>query len=71
MYDDKVNIHRANEVWMLFDRDYSRNNPFVAEIYNSYRLPEKIANKREAFLNANQVIFYFSDAAINYMCDSK
>jgi hypothetical protein len=41
-YDDKINIHRTNKIWMFLDRDYSVNNPFVADSYNSIGLPTKV-----------------------------
>ena len=40
VYDDKINFHRTNKVWMFLDRDYSRNNPMTASSYNPY-LPLK------------------------------
>lgn len=71
LYDDKINIHRTNGVWMLFDKDYSRNNSFIAKSYNSKDLPEIITNQFTTFLNSNYIIYPFSDATINYMCDEK
>lgn len=41
-YDNKINIHRTNKIWMFYDRDYSVNNPFVADSYNSKALPTKL-----------------------------
>jgi hypothetical protein len=71
IYDNKVNIHRTNGVWMLIEQDYSRNNPFIAETYNRHGLPEKITNINLKFLNSWGPSFPLSDATINYMCDSK
>lgn len=42
-YDRKVNLHRVNKIWMFIACDYSKNNPFTAEIYNSQSLPQKMA----------------------------
>jgi hypothetical protein len=39
VYDDKVNIHRTNSVWMFLARDYSVNNPLTMSTYNQYQLP--------------------------------
>lgn len=39
IYDNKTNIHRTNKIWMFFDRDYSVNNPVVADTYNGAGLP--------------------------------
>ncbi len=41
-YDNKVNIHRTNKVFMFVDRDYSMNNPFTAPAYNGYGLPQTV-----------------------------
>lgn len=41
-YDNKVNIHRTNKIFMFVDRDYSMNNPFTAPAYNSYGLPRQV-----------------------------
>jgi hypothetical protein len=38
-YDNKVNPHVTNEIFQFIDRDYSVNNPFVAETYNLEGLP--------------------------------
>ena len=43
VYDNKVNIHRTNKVFMFVDRDYSMNNPFTASKYNAYGLPSTIS----------------------------
>jgi hypothetical protein len=42
VYDNKVNMHRTHPVWQLIDRNYSVNNPFIAETYNAKGLPLKI-----------------------------
>ena len=39
VYDDKLNPHRTNKVWMLIDRNYSVNNLAGASTYNSVGLP--------------------------------
>jgi dipeptidyl aminopeptidase/acylaminoacyl peptidase len=38
-YDAKKNFRQTNKVWMLIDRNYSRNNPFVATQYNAEGFP--------------------------------
>ena len=40
-YDNRVNYHQTNKVWMFVDRDYSKNNPVSAVQYNSKGLPVK------------------------------
>lgn len=42
VYDTKVNPHQLHPVWQFVDLDYSRNNAFVADSYNSYGLPLQI-----------------------------
>ena len=39
VYDDKINLNRTNKVWMMFNRDYSVNNGFIADSYNKFGLP--------------------------------
>jgi hypothetical protein len=39
VYDNKVNIHRTNDIWMFVDRNYSVNNPVKATTYNTKGLP--------------------------------
>lgn len=68
--DNKVNIRRTNAVWILLDRDYSRNNPFTAEAYNSFGLPQKTGSI-PSLLISRPPVFNISEATINYMCDSK
>ena len=38
-YDNKVNIHRTNDIWMFLARDYSMNNPIIADAYNPTGFP--------------------------------
>ncbi|WP_436487589.1 hypothetical protein [Chitinophaga sp. ARDCPP14] len=57
IYDDKLNPHQLHKIWMFNDRDYSVNNPFVADQYNNYGLPVSITAKEThqefQFLNFN------------------
>lgn len=39
IYDEKINISRTNKIWMMFNRDYSANNGFIADTYNKFGLP--------------------------------
>jgi hypothetical protein len=63
MYDDKLNPHRTNRVWMFIDRDYSVNNPVAATTYNSSGLPLKI-NLNAGFLSS----YYDGPTDISYDC---
>ena len=38
-YDNKKNWRLTNKVWMLIDRNFSKNNPFIATAYNSEGYP--------------------------------
>lgn len=38
-FDNKVNIHRTNRVWMFLNKNYSRNNSMPATKYNKSGLP--------------------------------
>lgn len=66
-YDENLNPHRTNKIWMFLDRDYSVNNPFVADSYNLHRLPTKInLDGKPAFLVlANN---YLLNAQLIYGC---
>jgi hypothetical protein len=68
IYDQKINYHRTNKIWMFVDREYSLNNPFQANSYNSFLLPEKIGlniSSYSLFLNNA-----FINATIEYMCSN-
>ena len=67
LYDDKLNPHRTNRVWMLIDRNYSVNSPVAAATYNYAGLPLSFASK-----NALDLVFnfnsYFGATTIAYDC---
>lgn len=42
-YDDKPSLLRTNPILMFLERNYSMNNVYKAESYNSNGLPEKFA----------------------------
>lgn len=39
IYDSKLNFLKTNKVWMFISKDYSLNNPFIANSYNEIGLP--------------------------------
>jgi len=41
-YDNKTNLNTTNDIWQFLNRDYSRNNPFMADAYNGANLPTVI-----------------------------
>jgi hypothetical protein len=64
VYDDKVNIHRTNSIWMFIDRNYSVNNSWPIPVYNNYGLPTVVGTDRfYGFLNAGMSPHY-----IEYDC---
>src|SRR5882757_2324396 len=38
-HDNKVSLLLTNKVWRFINRDYSINNPVVADAYNDHGLP--------------------------------
>ncbi len=42
VYDDKVNVNRTNDIWQFLTRDYSMNNPFIADAYSPAGFPTVI-----------------------------
>jgi hypothetical protein len=51
--DSKVSLLRTHPVWQFTARDYSLNNPFIADAYNEARLPVKLR------VNGDYPSFYF------------
>ena len=49
VYDNKVNLHQLNPIWLFLARDYSVNNPLVAVSYNNFRLPTKFDSDHPLF----------------------
>lgn len=67
VYDNEINIHRLNKLWMFLDREYSVNNPFIANAYNDHHLPTSVG---EGLGFTRQFIWFpsFSAATIDYSC---
>ncbi len=67
-YDNKVNIHRTNKIFMFLDRDFSMNNPFTAATYNGYSLPTAIGVPP-----VGQFLYFLqrpiNNATFAYLCD--
>ena len=64
-YDDKVSIYRTIDIWMFLMRDYSKNNPVIAEECNDAGYP--------TFVNNNSTPFgimgaHLNFARVNYGC---
>ncbi|HYF30576.1 MAG TPA: hypothetical protein VD993_05625 [Chitinophagaceae bacterium] len=67
-YDNKINLHRTNRVWMFLDRDYSVNNPLTADSYNNNALPLSITLGDGEPLRGFTG-FYLNDSDIEYKCN--
>ena len=56
-YDNKTNLHRTNDIWMFLARNYSMNNPVIADQFNSAGYP--------IVINSSGNFFNFADMEIN------
>lgn len=72
-YDDKINYHRTNKVWMFIDDQYSENNPFPIDAYNNYGLPTKMNFNvnQSPFPVYSPVLFMlnYANTVIDYDCE--
>ena len=70
IYDNKMNLHRTNDIWMFLARDYSVNNPFTATSYNSTGFPTSINTPGHlgslGFLNSTDI--FLNNSEIGYSC---
>lgn len=65
VYDNKMNLNRTNDIWQFLNRDYSMNNPFIADAYNPSGFPTVINSSRSIlFLNEIQL----THSQIGYNC---
>jgi len=62
VYDNKLNAHRTNAIWMFLKKDYSLNNPFIATQYNEYNLP--VICPRTDIVSA-----FSGNVKIDYLCN--
>ncbi|MDO6433169.1 hypothetical protein Q4E93_21345 [Flavitalea sp. BT771] len=71
-YDNKINYHRTSKVWMFIDKDYSVDNPLVADYtYNAFGLPVSIvpfAGTTQNFFTVAHTTYQFDSATIGYDC---
>lgn len=71
-YDDKINFHRTNKIWMFLSRDYSMNNPANATyVYNDKNLPTQIVcdpGSSNEFFDFGDADVGFDMASIKYNC---
>lgn len=66
-FDNKLNPHRTNKIWMFIDRNYSVNNPVPASTYNNAGLPLTFPGKSTLALRFN-FNFYDGFTTIAYDC---
>jgi YD repeat-containing protein len=65
VYDNKMNMNRTNDIWQFLNRDYSMNNPFIADAYNPTGYPTVINySKNILWLNEYQL----KNSQIGYGC---
>lgn len=67
VYDNKVNVHRTNKMWMFLDKDYSVNNPVDngTYTYNQGNLPITIA------VSSSSLVAGFDFMVIGYPNDMR
>lgn len=66
-YDNKLNIHRTNKIWMFICRDYSVNNPFTATAYNEHCLPLIFSNN--SYSNLGIMVPTGNHIEVDYNCN--
>lgn len=69
-YDDKINFHRTNKVWMQVDDQYSVHNPLVTGdyyTYNRFGLPSQFGSV--GYYGATFLGMVGSNAVIEYECE--
>ena len=64
VYDNKMNLNRTNDIWQFLNRDYSMNNPFIADAYS---------NNFPTVINATRPILWLNEyqlthSQIGYNC---
>lgn len=69
VYDDKINLHRTNKIWMFLNRNYSVNNPFNAQTYNNNKLPTAIQLEDPYYDHARFFNLPIAMAQVEYMCN--
>lgn len=69
-YDNGFNVNRTNKIWMFLNRDYSINNPFKADSYNTTGLPASfdLPTDGTSFSFLGNV---YPKAQIVYSCDER
>ena len=67
-YDSKTNFQRTNDIWMFLARDYSMNNPVVAEQYNAAGYPTKINVDAPNWVSFADTEIYMHKSEISYTC---
>jgi hypothetical protein len=66
-YDNRLNINRTNDIWMFISRDYSLNNPFIADEYNAQGYPTRV-NMPATTINFLHTEVFLNQSEISYGC---
>ncbi len=67
-YDNKLNLHRTNDIWMFLARDYSVNNPYVADEYNSAGFPTVIKTNNSRYFTFMNLNIPLNHSQLSYNC---
>ena len=66
VYDNKINLNRTNDLWQFLSKDYSMNNPFIANAYNVAGYPTVINSEMQYdWLRSG---YYVNHSIIGYSC---
>ena len=68
VYDNNMNINRTNDIWMFINRDYSMNNSFVADEYNTSGFPTTINATHQLYIGFARTDINLSNSRISYSC---
>jgi hypothetical protein len=69
-YDDKKNYRQTNRIWMFIDRDYSKNNPFIATAYNSEGYPTVLPSQSFVPGRGNFIPYPLGINTMEYSCST-
>ena len=67
-YDNKVSLYRTNDIWMFLARDYSVNNRFIADAYNSSGFPTAINLSNPGYPTFLDLNIPLNNSQISYNC---
>jgi hypothetical protein len=68
VYNNQINIHRSNDIWMFLNRDYSMNSSYEAAEYNSAGFPSYINTTTRGFIGFFHTDINLNNSKISYSC---